>query len=155
MDYAIHVRKWSSLWEIVKKKKSMMQRSMTEWVSVYTLLWRNACYLNKGPTMMCLANKQTNKQKQQQNYSLFQWTKSHTISWSAQEGGCHGGSWRLLYCPNITTEISCATEWLYACIHKKITGKPRLRRNRYGDVQLKGFSFKSFFGWYVYSMVRV
>ena len=39
----------------IKKNISMTQRSVSEWV--YTLLWKDACYLNKSPTLMCLAKK--------------------------------------------------------------------------------------------------
>ena len=30
-----------------------------EWVSECTLLWKDACYLNKRPTIMCLAKNKT------------------------------------------------------------------------------------------------
>ena len=34
-----------------------------EWVSECTLLWKDACYLNKRPTIMCLAKKKRNQKK--------------------------------------------------------------------------------------------
>ena len=35
------------------------------WMSeqMHTLLWRDACYLNKSPTMICLAKKKKKKKK--------------------------------------------------------------------------------------------
>ena len=53
--YVVHVNFAKRDKKNNNKKHSMMQRSVSEWV--YTLTWKDACYLNKSPTMMCLAKK--------------------------------------------------------------------------------------------------
>ena len=41
-----------------------------EWVSECTLLWKDACYLNKRPTIMCLAKKKKETKKKNKKEML-------------------------------------------------------------------------------------
>ena len=47
-----------------------------EWVSECTLIWKDACYLNKRPTIMCLAQKkqqQNNNNRKPDHHAVFFW----------------------------------------------------------------------------------
>ena len=60
---------WILQREICKKKKKIVWcKKVCEWV--YTLLWKDACYLNKSPIMMCLAKKKKKINKQSVTYLL-------------------------------------------------------------------------------------
>ena len=37
----------------------------------FALLWKDACYLNKRPTIMCLAKKKKKEKKKEESFALF------------------------------------------------------------------------------------
>ena len=76
MDYAIHVRKWSSLWEIVKKKKVWCKEAwLSEWVYIHCYGEMHVTWIKAPQWCAWQTNKQTKTTAKLQFISVDE--KSH------------------------------------------------------------------------------